>query len=202
MLPITNRRAAERGLRLADTLAPDASLPTLSRRTDYRTACRPDDSHQKIHGLRRGVYFAGERRALFPLLLVPACSLSTFSSLAFRNSSLRGPFGDAISEMDAAVGQLVDVLRDIGLLDNTLIFLTSDNGARSLPQGKGQGGSSGLFKCGKGTTYEGGHRVPALLHWPAKISPRRESSIVSMTSRQPWRSWRVDLLSNSLTALT
>jgi len=103
-----------------------------------------------------------------------------FSSLAFRNSSLRGPFGDAISEMDAAVGQLVDLLRDIGLLDNTLIFLTSDNGARSLPQGKGQGGSSGLFKCGKGTTYEGGHRVPALLHWPAKISPRRESNIVSM----------------------
>jgi len=103
-----------------------------------------------------------------------------FSSLDFRNSSLRGAFGDSISEMDAAVGRLVDTLRAVGALDNTLLFITSDNGARSLPQGNGQGGSSGLFKCGKGTTYEGGHRVPALLHWPSRIPPRRESGLVSM----------------------
>ena len=39
-----------------------------------------------------------------------------------------------------------------------MVVFTSDNGARILNHGKGQGGNNGQFKCGKGTTYEGGHR--------------------------------------------
>ena len=81
-----------------------------------------------------------------------------FSSIKFRNSSLRGAFGDSVAEMDAAVGNVVATLEEVGALDNTLIIFTSDNGPRSEEQGKGQGGNSGLFKCGKGTTWEGGLR--------------------------------------------
>ena len=81
-----------------------------------------------------------------------------FSSQNFRNSSLRGSFGDAVAEMDAAVGNLVATLEETGVLDDTLIIFTSDNGPRSFDNGKGQGGSSGPFKCGKGTTWEGGLR--------------------------------------------
>ena len=44
------------------------------------------------------------------------------------------------------------------LYSDTLVVFTSDNGARLLDHGRGQGGSSGHFRCGKGTTYEGGHR--------------------------------------------
>ena len=81
-----------------------------------------------------------------------------FSSSLFRNSSIRGSFGDSVSEMDWAVGRLVKTLHDTGVYNNTVIIFTSDNGPRTLDQGKGQGGSSGCLKCGKGTTYEGGQR--------------------------------------------
>ena len=81
-----------------------------------------------------------------------------FSSSMFRNSSIRGAFGDSVSEMDWAVGKLVSTLQEAGVYNNTVIILTSDNGPRNLNHGKGQGGSSGPFKCGKGTTYEGGQR--------------------------------------------
>ena len=81
-----------------------------------------------------------------------------FSSTNFRNSSLRGAFGDSIAEMDAAVGNLIATLEEVDALEDTLIIFTSDNGPRSLDQGKGQGGNSGPFKCGKGTTWEGGQR--------------------------------------------
>ena len=42
--------------------------------------------------------------------------------------------------------------------EDTMVVFTSDNGARILNHGKGQGGNNGQFRCGKGTTYEGGHR--------------------------------------------
>ena len=82
-----------------------------------------------------------------------------FSSSNFRNSSLRGSFGDSVAEMDAAIGNLVSTLEEVGALDDTLIIFTSDNGPRAYDQGKGQGGNSGPFKCGKGTTWEGGQRL-------------------------------------------
>ena len=81
-----------------------------------------------------------------------------FSSSMFRNSSIRGAFGDSVSEMDWAVGKLVSTLQETGVYNDTVIILTSDNGPRNLNHGKGQGGSSGPFKCGKVTTYEGGQR--------------------------------------------
>ena len=81
-----------------------------------------------------------------------------FSSSMFRNSSIRGAFGDSVSEMDWAVGRLVSTLQAAGVYNDTVIIFTSDNGPRNLNQGRGQGGSSGPFKCGKGTTYEGGQR--------------------------------------------
>lgn len=60
---------------------------------------------------------------------------------------------------------ITNVVRDlyyqlilISVYEDTLVVLTSDNGARILNHGKGQGGNNGQFRCGKGTTYEGGHR--------------------------------------------
>jgi len=108
-----------------------------------------------------------------------------FSSSMFRNSSIRGPFGDSVAEVDWAVGKLVSVLEQQGILNNTLIVLSSDNGPRYLDEGKGQGGSAGPFRCGKGTTYEGGHRVPGLLHWKGVLKPRREMGLVSMMDLYP-----------------
>ncbi|XP_046890404.1 arylsulfatase A isoform X1 [Hypomesus transpacificus] len=81
--------------------------------------------------------------------------------------SLRGPFGDALLEFDTTVGNLLSSLEQNGVLNNTLIFFTADNGPELMRMSRG--GNSGSLKCGKGTTYEGGMREPAIAYWPGTI---------------------------------
>ncbi|XP_025967228.2 arylsulfatase A isoform X1 [Dromaius novaehollandiae] len=92
-----------------------------------------------------------------------------FASQEYTGQSQRGPFGDALMEFDASVGHLLQALQDNGLTDRTLVFFTSDNGPSTLRMARG--GSSGLLRCGKGTTYEGGMREPAVAYWPGRIAP-------------------------------
>ncbi|XP_053888260.1 arylsulfatase A isoform X2 [Malaclemys terrapin pileata] len=92
-----------------------------------------------------------------------------FGSQEYVGQSLRGPFGDALMEFDGSVGLLLQALQENGLEGNTLVFFTADNGPETMRMARG--GSSGLLKCGKGTTYEGGMREPAVAYWPGRISP-------------------------------
>ncbi|CAM5086581.1 unnamed protein product [Natator depressus] len=92
-----------------------------------------------------------------------------FGSQEYVGQSLRGPFGDALMELDGSVGLLLQALQENGLERNTLVFFTADNGPETMRMARG--GSSGLLKCGKGTTYEGGMREPAVAYWPGRISP-------------------------------
>ncbi|XP_061085559.1 arylsulfatase A-like [Conger conger] len=84
-------------------------------------------------------------------------------------ASSRGPFGDALMEFDLTVGNLIQALRDSGVDNNTLVFFTADNGPELMRRSRG--GNSGLLKCGKGTTYDGGMREPAIARWPQRIKP-------------------------------
>lgn len=79
------------------------------------------------------------------------------------------PYKDAIVEVDDIVGRLVRTLKETGQLENTLVFFTSDNGANEdvWPDSGFQ-----PWRGGKGTTWEGGVRVPAIACWPGMISPR------------------------------
>ncbi len=79
------------------------------------------------------------------------------------------PYKDAIVEVDDIVGRLVRTLRESGQLENTFIFFTSDNGANEdvWPDSGFQ-----PWRGGKGTTWEGGVRVPAIAYWPGVIPPR------------------------------
>ncbi|WP_116126484.1 sulfatase [Lewinella sp. IMCC34183] len=92
-----------------------------------------------------------------------------FASADFLGRSDRGLYGDVVEEIDDGVGRILDLLRERGLAENTLVIFTSDNGPwRSYGL---DGGSPGPFYAGKGTTWEGGHRVPAIFWWPGHISP-------------------------------
>ena len=84
-----------------------------------------------------------------------------------RNTQKRGLYGDVIHEIDASVGQILKTLNDHDLEENTIIIFTSDNGPW-LSYG-GHSGSSGIYREGKGTNWEGGHRVPAIVSFPKRI---------------------------------
>ncbi|XP_071816160.1 arylsulfatase A-like [Apostichopus japonicus] len=100
-----------------------------------------------------------------------------YAGKQFRNSTIRGPFGDALAELDDGVGRVMKQLEDSGVLENTLVLFTSDNGP-SL-RWENIGGNAGLLKCGKGTTYEGGQRVPAIASWKGRITPGRTVELTS-----------------------
>ncbi|XP_055991560.1 N-acetylgalactosamine-6-sulfatase [Sorex fumeus] len=99
---------------------------------------------------------------------VDATHAPVYASRPFLGTSQRGRYGDAVREIDDSVGQVLQLLRDLGLAQSTFVFFTSDNGA-ALVSAPRQGGSNGPFLCGKQTTFEGGMREPAVAWWPGHI---------------------------------
>lgn len=88
-------------------------------------------------------------------------------SSKFRGKSKQGMFGDVMMEVDWSVGQIMATLDKNGLAGNTLIIFTSDNGPW-LNFGN-HAGSTGGLREGKGTSWEGGQRVPCIMRWPGVI---------------------------------
>jgi uncharacterized sulfatase len=83
--------------------------------------------------------------------------------------SRAGTYGDVVDEIDWSAGRLLDELHALRLAERTLVVFTSDNGPwLAMDQ---LGGSAGPLRHGKGTTFEGGVRVPALFWWPGTIRP-------------------------------
>ena len=92
-----------------------------------------------------------------------------FASEDFNNTSLRGLYGDVVQEIDWSVGQILDTLKENHLDRNTLVLFTSDNGPW-LTYNE-QGGSAGLLRGGKGSTWEGGMREPTIFWGPGLVKP-------------------------------
>lgn len=105
----------------------------------------------------------------------------------FRGQSSMGLRGDAIVQFDWSVGEIVKTLEEQGLLENTLIILSSDNGAvlddGYIDQAEelvGDHSPTGGLRGGKYSAYEGGTRVPFIVHWPAVIKEQAvKNSLVS-----------------------
>ncbi len=106
-----------------------------------------------------------------------------FASPSFKGRSRAGIYGDAVEELDWSVGELLGALKQHGLAEDTLVFFTSDNGPW-LIMGD-QGGSAGLLREGKGSTWEGGMRVPGIAWMPGRIKPGVTSELAHVMDLFP-----------------
>lgn len=100
-----------------------------------------------------------------------------FASEKFQKKSPRGLYGDVVGELDWSVGEILKALKEQGLAENTFVFFTSDNGPWLIQ--KFAGGSAGPLREGKGSTWEGGMRVPGIAWWPGKIKPGQVSTAIA-----------------------
>jgi arylsulfatase A-like enzyme len=120
-----------------------------------------------------------------------------YASPQFAGQSQCGLYGDVVEELDWSVGVMVDLLKELKLDEQTLVMFTSDNGAPQRPRneaakasgrfpGRNFAGSNGPLRNGKGTTFEGGIRVPAIAWWPNKfVAGRTVTEAVSMLDLFP-----------------
>ncbi len=118
---------------------------------------------------KRSVEFIDSNKGqpFFLYVAHPQPHVPLFVSDKFRGKSARGLYGDVIMEIDWSVGEILDALKRNGIDDNTLVIFTSDNGPW-LSYGD-HAGSTGPFREGKGTAFEGGHREPFIARYPGKL---------------------------------
>jgi arylsulfatase A len=129
----------------------------------------PDQSQLTSWYTQRAVAFIERNRDKPFFLYVPHTMphVPLFVSDRFRGTTGHGLYGDVIAEIDWSVGQILDAVNRAGLDERTLVIFTSDNGPW-LSYGN-HGGSPGPLREGKGTTFEGGVRVPFVARWPGRI---------------------------------
>jgi arylsulfatase A len=112
---------------------------------------------------------AGSETPFFLYLAHMHVHLPHYPAERFLRESENGPYGGAVAAIDWATEVLLTELKSLGLDEDTLVVFTSDNGSRM----QGQGGSNGELRGIKGTTWEGGMRVPMIARWPGKVSAGR-----------------------------
>ncbi len=115
-------------------------------------------------------FIADQGEAPFLLIFQPP-------ALPATGSSLEGAYGNSVEALDHSVGELLDALESAGQTTNTLVVFCSDEGP-DLTSSSYPFGSSGLFRDGKSTTWEGGVRVPAIASWPGVIPPATDNYAV------------------------
>lgn len=149
----------------------------------------PDFIHDQVtpNFFSKSIQYIQERsqsdQPFFLYLALPSPHTPILPLPEWQGKSGLVPFGDFMMMVDDYVGQLTKALKDAGLEENTLVIFTSDNGgspAAGLEELAAQGHLSNfIYRGNKADLYEGGHRVPFIVKWPAKVKAgsQREETI-------------------------
>lgn len=138
---------------------------------------QPEQASLTSRYVNEGVRFvrecAAEDRPFFLYLAHLYVHLPIYVLPRFAEASRNGTYGAAVESIDWATAVLVDELDRLGLTDDTIVIFTSDNGSLAV-----DGGSNGPLRGTKGTTWEGGLRVPGIVRWPGHVEPGRRSDVL------------------------
>jgi len=142
--------------------------------------CQPDQTSLTRRYVERATRFIDDHQdqPFFLYLAHMYVHVPIYVEAHFHEQSRNGAYGAAVASIDWATAVIVDELERLGLSDDTIIVFTSDNGA--LSPGPDGAGSNAPLRAAKGTTWEGGQRVPCLMRWPGQIAPG--TRVTDMTS--------------------
>lgn len=174
------------GLPYSNDMKPAAGLkanyPELPYIEQQRVAQRdPDQTQLTAWATKRALAFI-EKNKPGPFFLYMPYSMPHVPlhvSKEFQGKSGKGLYADVLAEIDASVGAIVSKIASLGLDDQTLILFSSDNGPW-LVFGN-HGGSAGPLREGKGTSFDGGVRVPLIARWKGKVPAGTVCSVPWMT---------------------
>lgn len=163
---------SESGIVIASEYPP---LPLLLN--DEVIEAQPDQASLTARFVEQSVRFMRENRErpFFLYLAHIYVHRPIYAQERFVRQSRNGVYGAAVASIDWATGVLLAELRRLGIEEDTVVIFTSDNGSRD----NGEGGSNAPLRGEKGTTWEGGLRVPCLVRWPGHVQPGTVSSVVA-----------------------
>jgi arylsulfatase A-like enzyme len=142
--------------------------------------CQPDQASLTRRYVERSTAFIRQHsdEPFFLYLAHMYVHVPIYVEEHFHQESRNGAYGAAVASIDWATAVITEELARQGLADDTVIIFTSDNGA--LAPGPDGAGSNAPLRASKGTTWEGGQRVPCLMSWPGRIAPG--TRVTEMTS--------------------
>ncbi|OGV61675.1 MAG: arylsulfatase [Lentisphaerae bacterium RIFOXYC12_FULL_60_16] len=168
------------------TAIPDRFTPGSTGKAYWREgSIAPDFKHETVlpHLTQKALEFidqhANGTTPFFLYFPLPAPHTPILPTPAFRGKSGTNEYGDFCLQVDDVVGQVMATLDRHGITDNTILIFTSDNGCSPAADfaelARCGHNPSHIFRGHKADIYEGGHRVPLIVRWPARIKSGRKT---------------------------
>ncbi|MFT7620550.1 MAG: arylsulfatase A [Planctomycetota bacterium] len=169
------------------TAAPDRATENRDYQGFWRKGKTGSDfKHEDVlpNFTRRSEAYVRERAKtkapFFLYLALPAPHTPILPTAEFQGKSKTNAYGDFVLQVDATIGRLMRVVKDSGIKENTLFIVTADNGcsprAKFSELAKHGHHPSGPYRGHKADIYEGGHRVPFIARWPARVKAKSQSN--------------------------